>query len=96
LLSGGDTEARDLITILLTRQGGEYLLRLGVRPPRAPLFGQEDINNADGWVGEERTEAEIDMMTAHLGQLLEEVGGKVLSPVTTERSYLKTAFRLAS
>ncbi|KAH9978747.1 P-loop containing nucleoside triphosphate hydrolase protein [Lactifluus volemus] len=74
--SEGDTQARDLIAVLLTQQGGEYLLRLGARPPSAPLFANEDINNADGWAGDERTEAEIDMMTTRLSQLVEEVGGK--------------------
>lgn len=92
----GDTQARDLITILLTRQGGEYLLRLGVRPPRAPLFAHEDIDNADGWAGEERTAAEIDMMIGHLSQLVDEIGGKVQSAVDDRASSLKPTFRLAS
>ena len=82
-----NTQARDLIAILLTRQGGEYLLRLGARPPRAPLFAHEDIDNADGWAGEERTEAEIDIMLAHLSQLVDEVGGKVHSSVN-DRAFL--------
>lgn len=75
----GDTEARDLISTLLTQQGGEYLLRIGSRPPRAPLYANEDLNSADGWTGEERTEAEIDIMIERTVQLVEEVGGKVYS-----------------
>ncbi|KAH9961331.1 GTP-binding protein 1 [Russula dissimulans] len=74
---GGDTQARDLIAALLTRQGGEYLLRLGARPPRAPLLANEDLDNANDWTGERRTEIEIDAMIVHLGQLVEEVGGKI-------------------
>ena len=75
----GNTEARDLISTLLTQQGGEYLLRIGSRPPRAPLYANEDLDNADGWTGEERTEAEMDTMIDRIVQLVEEVGGKVHS-----------------
>ncbi|KAF8502050.1 GTP-binding protein 1 [Russula emetica] len=74
--TGGDTQARDLIATLLTRHGGEYLLRLGARPPRAPLFANEDYENVNDWSGNQRTEAEIDAMIDHIGQLVEEVGGK--------------------
>ncbi|KAF8274556.1 hypothetical protein EI94DRAFT_693844 [Lactarius quietus] len=42
----GSTEARDLISTLLTQQGGEYLLRIGARPPRAPLYASEDLDSA--------------------------------------------------
>ncbi len=72
-----NTQARDLISILLTQQGGEYLLRIGACPPRASLFANEDLDGADGWTGEERTEAEVDIMIDRIGQLVEEVGGKV-------------------
>jgi hypothetical protein len=76
------SQARDLIATLLTRQGGEYLLRLGARPPRAPLLSDENIDNANSWTGYRRSEGEIDAMIAHLGQLVEEVGGKVCSAIT--------------
>ncbi|KAI9463659.1 GTP-binding protein 1 [Lactarius psammicola] len=72
----GNNQARDLISILLTQQGGEYLLRIGARPSRTSLFAKEDLDSADGWTGEERTEAEVDTMVDHVGQLVEEVGGK--------------------
>jgi hypothetical protein len=55
---------------------------LGARPPRAPLFSDEDLDSADGWTGDRRIEIEIDAMIAHLGQLVEEVGGKVFSQLT--------------
>ena len=73
----GNTQARDLISTLLTQQGGEYLLRIGARPPRPSLFANEDLDSADGWTGEKRTEAEIDTMIDRVEQLVEEVGGKV-------------------
>ncbi len=44
---------------------------------RAPLFANEVLDTADGWTGEERIEAEIDTMIERIGQLVEEVGGKV-------------------
>ncbi|KAI0305613.1 P-loop containing nucleoside triphosphate hydrolase protein [Multifurca ochricompacta] len=72
----GNTQTRDLLALLLTQRGGEHLLRLGSRPPRAPLFADEDLDSNDGWTGERRTETEIDTMIARLGQLVEEVGGK--------------------
>ncbi|KAH9047892.1 GTP-binding protein 1 [Lactarius hengduanensis] len=72
----GNTQARDLISVLLTQQWGEYLLRIGARPPRAPLFTNEDLDSADGWTGEGRTEAEVDTMIDRIDQLVEEVGGK--------------------
>ncbi|KAI0268718.1 GTP-binding protein 1 [Gloeopeniophorella convolvens] len=72
----GDNHARDLLAMLLTQQRGEYLFRLGARPPRAPLFANEDLDHADGWVGEDRTDAEIDTMVTNLTQLVEEIGGK--------------------
>ena len=77
--SEANTEARDLISTLLTQQGGEYLLRIGSRPPRAPLYANEDLDSADGWTGRERTEAEIDTMIDRIVQVVEEVGGKVHS-----------------
>ncbi|KAI9442243.1 GTP-binding protein 1 [Lactarius indigo] len=83
----GNTQARDLISLLLTQQGGEYLLRIGARPPRAPLFANEDLDSADGWTGEERTEAEVDTMIDNVGQLVEEVGGKVHFQYTRLASY---------
>lgn len=47
----------------------------------APLFSNENLDDADGWTGERRIEVEIGSMIAHLGQLAEELGGKVLSAV---------------
>jgi hypothetical protein len=77
--TGEDTlaRARDSIATLLTRQGGEYLFRLGARPPTTPLFSGEDLDKADGWTGDRRTEVEVDAMIACLCQLVEDVGGKV-------------------
>ena len=73
----GNTQARDLISTLLTQQGGEYLLRIGARPPRPSLFANEHLDGADGWTGEERTEAEVNTMIDRIDLLVEEVGGKV-------------------
>jgi hypothetical protein len=71
---------------LLTRHGGEYLLRLGARPPRTPLFANEDYENVNDWTGNQRTEAEVDAMIDHISQVVEEVGGKVLSAVEANPS----------
>jgi hypothetical protein len=61
---------------------------LGARPPRAPLFANEDYENVKDWTGNQRTEAEIDAMIDHIGQLVEEVGGKVQSAVKVNPSSL--------
>ena len=53
------------------------MLRIGACPPRAPLYANENLDSADGWTGDERTEAEIDTMIERVVQLVEEVGGKV-------------------
>jgi hypothetical protein len=45
------------------------------------LFANEDLDDVNDWTGDRRTEAEIDAMIAHLDQLVEEVGGKVISVV---------------
>jgi hypothetical protein len=63
------------------------LLRLGARPPRAPLFANEDYENVNDWSGNQRTEAEIDAMIDHIGQLVEEVGGKVFFAVKANPSF---------
>jgi hypothetical protein len=76
------TQAKDSIATLLTRQGGEYLFRLGARPPITPLFFDEDLDNADNWTGNRRTEGDVDAMIVRLCQLVEDVGGKVFSSVT--------------
>ena len=86
-----------MISTLLTQQGGEYLLRIGARPPRAPLYANENLDSADGWTGDERTEAEIDTMIERVVQLVEEVGGKVfLAFEMLFRSVIDITFRLVS
>ena len=86
-----------MISTLLTQQGGEYLLRIGARPPRAPLYANENLDSADGWTGDERTEAEIDTMIERVVQLVEEVGGKVLLAFEILfRSGIDLIFRLVS
>ena len=77
--TGEDTlaQARDSIATLLTRQGGDYLFRLGARPPTISILSDGDLDKADGWTGCRRTEDEVDAMIARLCQLVEDVGGKV-------------------
>jgi len=60
---------------------------LGARPPIAPLFSNENLDDADGWTGERRTEVEIDSMIAHLGQLAEELGGKACTLLRAGEPY---------
>ena len=52
----------------------EWLLRASVcvRPPRPSLFANEDLDGADGWTGEERTEAEVNTVIDRINLLVEE------------------------
>jgi hypothetical protein len=75
-------KAKDLISGLLTRNRGEYIFRLGQRPPNSVLFNpqsKEQPIKTDEWLGFARTTDEIDMLRKELTNLVEEVGGKVRS-----------------
>jgi hypothetical protein len=76
--------AKDIISGLLTRNRGEFIFRLGQRPPNAILFNpqsKEQPAKTDEWLGVARTPDEINMLRKELTNLVEEVGGKVcLSP----------------
>ncbi|KAI0319165.1 P-loop containing nucleoside triphosphate hydrolase protein [Amylostereum chailletii] len=79
LLSDTDehaARARDLLTVLLTRRRGEFLLRVGAQPPRDKLFANEALDDADGWLGPDRTEGEVQALKESLRRAVEEVGGK--------------------
>ena len=43
-----------------------------VRPPRLTLFANKDLDSADGWTGEERTEAEDNTVIDRIDLLVEE------------------------
>ncbi|KAF7315749.1 hypothetical protein MIND_00090800 [Mycena indigotica] len=68
--------ARDLVASLITQNFGEYVFRIGLRPPQAKLFTEELSDDDTGWTGVARTEAEVKTITEKITTVVEEVGGK--------------------
>jgi hypothetical protein len=66
-----------MIAALLTQHRGEYVLRIGLHPPHAALFGGELNDDADGWIGVNRSIADLDFLQVEIARTVEEVGGKV-------------------
>jgi hypothetical protein len=66
-----------MIAELLTQHHGEYVFRIGAQPPHNKLFAGELSDDADGWTGVSRTEAELDWLHQEITRTVEEVGGKV-------------------
>ncbi|KAF7321313.1 GTP-binding protein 1 [Mycena kentingensis (nom. inval.)] len=94
--SSDHDRARDLIASLITQCAGEYIFRVGSRPPLTQLFAGELVDDADGWTGVARTEAEIDLMVDKITAVVEEVGGKtsVLFRVSGPRCRASLLLRL--
>ncbi|KAF7376153.1 GTP-binding protein 1 [Mycena sanguinolenta] len=68
--------ARDLLAGLLTQHSGEYVFRIGLRPPHAKLWAGELTDDCEGWTGVSRTEQELDVIHKGIQATVEEVGGK--------------------
>ncbi|KIL66188.1 hypothetical protein M378DRAFT_186026 [Amanita muscaria Koide BX008] len=68
--------AKDLLSSLLTRRQGEYILRVGHQPPQAQLFANELSNDGDGWSGIQRTDTELDQLRTIIIETVEEIGAK--------------------
>ncbi|KZV66905.1 GTP-binding protein 1 [Peniophora sp. CONT] len=73
----GFAKAKDLLTILLTRKRGEFLIRLGAHPPADKLFSNAALTGSEeGWNGIQRTDAELANLKESLRRAVEEIGGK--------------------
>jgi len=77
LLSDDRCTAKDLLASLLTRRQGEYIFRLGQRPPHARLFANDMSDECDGWSGAHRTDVEISQLRTAFIEAVDEIGGKV-------------------
>ena len=62
---------------LLTQTSGEYVLRVGQRPPLTELYAGGLSDDTTGWIGTSRTSEEIEMLITQVTKAVEEVGGKV-------------------
>ncbi|EGN99837.1 hypothetical protein SERLA73DRAFT_180069 [Serpula lacrymans var. lacrymans S7.3] len=70
-------KARDMISSLLTQHRGEYIFRIGARPPYSKLFAGEPVEDAGDWTGISRNESEVISLQADLKKIVEDVGGQV-------------------
>ncbi|CAK5281528.1 unnamed protein product [Mycena citricolor] len=68
--------ARDLVASLITSRSGEYVLRIGLHPPRSQLLSDELDDNHNEWTGISRTEEELKNIKSKLKGVVEEIGGK--------------------
>lgn len=69
--------ARTSIAQLITGRKGEYIFRIGCRPPHASLFFEENADDATGWSGVPRTDVEVTSLQSSVKRVVEELGGKV-------------------
>ncbi|KAF9038291.1 P-loop containing nucleoside triphosphate hydrolase protein [Hymenopellis radicata] len=69
--------ARDTLAIIITRNFGEYVLRIGAQPPNTALFAGTLADDSEGWSGHERTVEDLTFLHTKLTEAVEEIGGKV-------------------
>jgi hypothetical protein len=78
LLSAHDYDrARTSVAQLITGRKGEYIFRIGCRPPHTSLFAGESVDDATGWSGVPRTDVEVTSLQSSVKRVVEELGGKV-------------------
>lgn len=86
--------ARDQIAALITRANGEYVIRIGERPPRNELFTEELNDSIPGWTGTARTYEDIQKLIQELTKTVEEVGGKALVLFEVKEGHPRTSVLL--
>lgn len=69
--------ARDTLAIIITRNFGEYVLRIGVQPPNAALLAGTLTDESDGWTGQERAVEDLVFLQEKLTEAVGEIGGRV-------------------
>lgn len=69
--------ARTSVAQLITGRKGEYIFRIGCRPPHASLFAEECVDDATGWSGVPRTDVEVTSLQSSVKRVVEELGGKI-------------------
>ena len=70
--------ARDRLAAVLTQNNGEYVIRIGQRPPQEPLYGGTLTDEAEGWSGTARSLEDVQTIVQELTKTVEEVGGRAL------------------
>lgn len=86
--------AHDIIASVLTRNRGEYILRIGAHPPHTKLFSGEPASDNKGWRGTSRTVDEVAILKQAVSQIVEEVGGKTTILVESLKDYPRATLLL--
>ncbi|CCM01467.1 uncharacterized protein FIBRA_03521 [Fibroporia radiculosa] len=68
--------ARDILTALLTRRRGEYILRIGDHPPNSKLFAGESLAEIDGWYGTPCTAQDLVVLQKETSRIVDDLGGQ--------------------
>ncbi|KAG1737668.1 P-loop containing nucleoside triphosphate hydrolase protein [Suillus lakei] len=77
LSSHDDDRARTSIAQLIAGRKGEYIFRIGCRPPHTSLFSGASVDDATGWSGVPRTDVEVISLQSSVKRVVEELGGKI-------------------
>ncbi|KAI6046024.1 P-loop containing nucleoside triphosphate hydrolase protein [Pisolithus marmoratus] len=94
-LLGDDYEsARNSLASLLTQWKGEYIFRIGARPPSSTLLSGEALDNASGWTGLSLTEDRIGKAILGIEKVLVEIGAKMSVLFRTDGSHPRAALLL--
>ncbi|KAF8514255.1 GTP-binding protein 1 [Hysterangium stoloniferum] len=70
-------KARDAIAARLTRNRGEYIIRLGAHPSKSSIFNVENKESLDAAFGIECNESDFKVVESTLLRIAEEIGAKV-------------------
>ncbi|KAF9501481.1 GTP-binding protein 1 [Pleurotus eryngii] len=87
-------KARDNLATLITQNHGEYVLRIGIRPPSVNMFACDLNEDTDGFTGTPRTAGELDYLTEAISAALDEIGGKTSILFRTDGKHARTSLLL--
>ncbi|KAG9221124.1 hypothetical protein CCMSSC00406_0005437 [Pleurotus cornucopiae] len=87
-------KARDNLAALITQNHGEYVLRIGSRPPSINMFAGDLNDDTDGYTGTPRTAGELDYLTEAISAALDEIGGKTSILFRIDGKHARTSLLL--
>ncbi|KAF7428686.1 hypothetical protein PC9H_007915 [Pleurotus ostreatus] len=87
-------KARDNLAALITQNHGEYVLRMGSRPPSINMFAGDLNDDTDGYTGTPRTAGELDYLTEAISAALDEIGGKTSILFRIDGKHARTSLLL--
>ncbi|KDQ28159.1 hypothetical protein PLEOSDRAFT_1041821 [Pleurotus ostreatus PC15] len=87
-------KARDNLAALITQNHGEYVLRMGSRPPSINMFAGDLNDDTDGYTGTPRMAGELDYLTEAISAGLDEIGGKTSILFRIDGKHARTSLLL--